>query len=205
FRFSGRCGRAAACGPGNGGRNSMTTQLLLIIAIACGALAVLYGAVTAKSVLSADAGSARMREIAAAIQEGARAYLNRQYMTIAIVGLVILVLVAIMLGLIESGGFLVGAVLSGLAGYIGMHVSVRANVRTTQAAATKGLAGSLDIAFKSGAVMGMLVAGLALLGLAGYYGFVQLLGYSIEDRATVNALVALAFGASLISIFARLG
>ncbi len=183
----------------------MSSSLLLIISIACGAVAVLYGAITAKSVLSSDAGSARMQEIAAAIQEGARAYLNRQYMTIGIVGLVILVLVALLLGLVEAGGFLIGAVLSGLAGYIGMHVSVRANVRTTQAAATKGLAGGLDVAFKSGAVTGMLVAGLALLGLAGYYGFMQLIGYGIEDRQTVVALVALAFGASLISIFARLG
>ncbi|SMF43343.1 K(+)-stimulated pyrophosphate-energized sodium pump [Tistlia consotensis] len=183
----------------------MSSSLLLIIAIACGLLAVLYGAITAKSVLSADAGSQRMQEIAAAIQEGARAYLNRQYMTIGMVGVVILILVAVFLGLVEAGGFLVGSVLSGLAGYIGMHVSVRANVRTTQASATKGLAGGLDVAFKSGAVTGMLVAGLALLGLAGYYGFMQLIGFGIEDRQTVVALVALAFGASLISIFARLG
>ncbi|MEX2628891.1 MAG: sodium-translocating pyrophosphatase [Tistlia sp.] len=183
----------------------MSSSLSLIIAIACGALAVVYGAITAKSVLSADAGSARMKEIAAAIQEGASAYLNRQYMTIAAVGVVILVLVAVLLGFVAAGGFVIGSVLSGLAGYIGMYVSVRANVRTTQASATGGIAGGLDVAFKSGAVTGMLVAGLALLGLAGYYGFMQLIGYGLEDRETAVALVALAFGASLISIFARLG
>ncbi len=180
-------------------------DVTLLFVIACGLLAVIYGAVTAKSVLGADAGSERMQEIAAAIQEGARAYLNRQYRTIALVGVVIFVVVSLLLGPIVGIGFLIGAVLSGLAGYIGMYVSVRANVRTTQASATGGLEKGLSVAFKSGAVTGMLVAGLALLGLSVYYAFLLAIGYEPADREIVAALVALAFGASLISIFARLG
>jgi K(+)-stimulated pyrophosphate-energized sodium pump len=180
-------------------------SLALVFVIACGLLAVIYGAITAKSVLAKDAGNERMQEIAAAIQEGASAYLNRQYRTIAIVGVVIFVLVAILLGPIVGIGFLIGAVLSAVAGYIGMYVSVRANVRTTQASAIGGLEAGLDVAFKSGAVTGMLVAGLALLGLSVYFAFLLGIGYGLADREIVAALVALAFGASLISIFARLG
>ena len=174
----------------------------LEIALACGALALIYGIVASKSVLAADAGSERMREIAGAIQEGAAAYLNRQYSTIGIVGVVVTVVLAVTLGLWVALGFVIGAVLSGAAGYIGMHVSVRANVRTTQAATT-GLAPALAIAFRSGAVTGMLVVGLGLLGVAGYYGLLGVMG--VGKRTLIEALVALSFGGSLISIFARLG
>ena len=173
--------------------------------IACGALSLIYAIYTIQSVMSADTGNKKMREIASAIAEGAQAYLNRQYTTIAMVGFVIFILAWILLGGAVAAGFLIGAILSGLAGYIGMHVSVRANVRTAQAA-SESLAGGLDIAFKSGAVTGMLVAGLALLGVAGYYFMLTgPLGYNISDRTVIDALVALGFGASLISIFARLG
>ncbi len=173
--------------------------------VACGVLALAYSAYTIRSVMSADAGNARMQEIAGAIREGAQAYLNRQYTTIGIVGAVIFVLAWILLGYLVAIGFLIGAVLSGLAGYVGMNVSVRANVRTAQAA-THSLARGLDIAFKSGAVTGMLVAGMALLGVAGYFLFLTGgLGFAFSDRTVTNALVALGFGASLISIFARLG
>ena len=147
-------------------------EVTLFLVILSGLVAVVYGAVTAKSVLGADAGSERMQEIAATIQEGAAAYLNRQYRTIAIVGAVIFVLVSILLGPIVGIGFLIGAVLSGLAGYIGMYVSVRANVRTTQASATGGLEKGLDVAFKSGAVTGMLVAG----GLSVYFSLLLIVG-----------------------------
>ena len=173
--------------------------------IACGALSILYAFVTSNAVMSADAGNARMQEIAAAIREGAQAYLNRQYRTIAMVGAVIFVIAYLLLGPLVALGFLIGAVLSGLAGYIGMNVSVRANVRTAQAA-TQSLAKGLDIAFKAGAITGMLVAGLALLGVAGYYGVLTgFFGFEPGSRQVVDALVALGFGASLISIFARLG
>jgi len=173
--------------------------------IACGGLSIVYGAWAIRSVMAADAGNARMQEIAAAIQEGAQAYLTRQYTTIAIAGAVIFVIIAFLLSITVAIGFLIGAVLSGAAGFIGMHVSVRANVRTTQAS-TKGLAAGLAIAFKAGAVTGMLVAGLALLAVAIYYAILtRFAGYAPSDRVVVDALVALGFGASLISIFARLG
>ncbi len=173
--------------------------------IACGALAILYALITGRAVMAADTGNARMQEIAAAIREGAQAYLNRQYRTIAVVGAVIFLIAWYLLGMPVAIGFLIGAVLSGVTGYIGMNVSVRANVRTAQAA-TKSLAGGLDIAFKAGAVTGMLVAGLALLGVAVYYGILTgPMGHKPNDRVVIDALVALGFGASLISIFARLG
>ncbi len=173
--------------------------------IACGALSILYAFITAQSVMSADAGNARMQEIAGAIREGAQAYLNRQYRTIAMVGAVICVIAYALLGPLVAVGFLIGAILSGIAGYIGMTVSVRANVRTAQAASVS-LAKGLDIAFKAGAITGMLVAGLALLGVAAYYMILTgPLGHEPASRAVVDALVALGFGASLISIFARLG
>ena len=173
--------------------------------IACGLLSLVYAFVTIQSVMKADPGNARMQEIAGIIREGAQAYLNRQYTTIAIVGGVIFLLAWVLLGKLVAFGFLIGAVLSGLTGYIGMNVSVRANVRTAQAA-TKSLAGGLDIAFKAGAVTGMLVAGLALLGVAAYYfALIGPLGFKPADRTVIDALVALGFGASLISIFARLG
>ena len=177
---------------------------IIHLIIGAGVLAVVYGIVTSISVLSADTGNEKMQEIAGAIQEGASAYLSRQYSTIAIVGLVILVISYFLLGLEVSIGFLIGAVLSGIAGYIGMLVSVRANVRTTQAS-SNSLAEGLSIAFKSGAVTGMLVAGLALLAVAVYYYVLTNLWIPQNDRIVIDALVALGFGSSLISIFARLG
>ena len=181
----------------------MSTLMWLIIA--SGVLAIVYGIWAVRSILAADAGNEKMQEIAAAIQEGASAYLSRQYRTIAIVGLAIAALVAYFLGLKVALGFVIGAALSGLAGYVGMLVSVRANVRTTQAASTS-LAAGLSMAFKSGAVTGMLVAGLALLSVAVYFS-ILVDGFNLDpdSRQVIDALVALGFGASLISIFARLG
>ncbi|MDF1747999.1 MAG: sodium/proton-translocating pyrophosphatase, partial [Alphaproteobacteria bacterium] len=177
------------------------------IIIGCGILAVLYGAITSKSILSLSAGNARMQEIAAAIQEGATAYLNRQYMTISLVGVVVTLILGFALSWTSAIGFIIGAVLSGAAGYIGMIISVRANVRTTEAS-RESLAAGLSVSFKSGAVTGMLVAGLALLAIAGYY-FVLVDQYDVNDanqaKNIIAGLVGLAFGASLISIFARLG
>ena len=175
----------------------------LIFAIVCGFIAVAYGIWASKSVMAGDAGNERMQEIASAIQEGARAYLNRQYMTIGAVGVVVF-LVLFVIGWHAAVGFAIGAVLSGAAGYVGMYISVRANVRTTQAA-SKSLAAGLEIAFKSGAVTGMLVAGLALLSVTGYFAFLLAMDIGIADRKMIDALVALGFGGSLISIFARLG
>ncbi|HQS07405.1 MAG TPA: sodium-translocating pyrophosphatase [Xanthobacteraceae bacterium] len=180
-------------------------MLALVVIIACGLLAVGYGVWAGRAVMSADPGNARMQEIAAAIAEGAQAYLKRQYTTIGIVGVVIFIAVGFLLGWLVAVGFAVGAILSALAGFIGMNVSVRANVRTAQAA-TKSLAGGLDLAFKAGAVTGMLVAGLALLGVTVYFAVLTKgLGMAPGSRTVVDALVALGFGASLISIFARLG
>ena len=185
----------------------MNSELLIILG--CGVLALLYGGWTIRSVLSMSAGNARMQEIAAAIQEGARAYLNRQYTTIAIVGVVIFILAFVVFGWQMALGFLIGAVASGAAGYVGMYVSVRANVRTAEASRA-GLAQGLSVAFRSGAVTGMLVVGFGLLAVAGYYGILTAgLGLSPNDAAQgiviKDALVGLAFGASLISFFARLG
>jgi K(+)-stimulated pyrophosphate-energized sodium pump len=177
----------------------------LWLIVACGVLAILYAIWATRSVLSASAGSEKMQEIAAAIREGAQAYLKRQYSTIAVVGVVIFLVVGYFLGWLVAVGFAIGAILSGSAGFIGMNISVRANVRTAQAA-TGSLAGGLEIAFRSGAITGMLVAGLALLGVTLYFGFLTgTLHMAPNDREVIDSLVALGFGASLISIFARLG
>ena len=178
---------------------------MLYVVIACGLLSILYAVWATQSVLAADQGNARMQEIAGAIREGAQAYLTRQYTTIAIVGVIVFFLAWWLLTAAAAVGFLIGAVLSGAAGFIGMHVSVRANVRTAQAA-SGSLAAGLDIAFKSGAITGLLVAGLALLGVSVYFWMLTgPMGFEATDRTVVDALVALGFGASLISIFARLG
>ncbi|UNK81017.1 sodium-translocating pyrophosphatase [Sphingopyxis granuli] len=179
----------------------------VLIAIACGLLAVLYGFITSRQVLGASAGNEKMQEIAAAIQEGAQAYLKRQYSTIAIVGVVVAAIVLWALGPVSASGFAIGAILSGVAGFIGMNISVRSNVRTA-AAAQKGLQAGLTLAFRAGAITGLLVAGLALLAIAVFYWVLTVqMGRTVggDDRTVVDGLVALAFGASLISIFARLG
>jgi len=177
----------------------------LWVIVLCGALSIVYAIWATASVMKADAGNPRMQEIAAAVREGAQAYLKRQYMTIGLVGIVIFALLAYFLGMLVATGFAIGAVLSGAAGFIGMNVSVRANVRTAQAATTS-LAGGLELAFKAGAITGMLVAGLALLGVTIYFAFLtHYLDLAANSRTVVDALVALGFGASLISIFARLG
>ncbi len=178
---------------------------LVLVAIGLGLLAIIYGIFTSRQVLGAGAGNEKMQEIAAAIQEGAAAYLNRQYTTIAIVGVVVAVLVFVFLDWIPAVGFLIGAILSGVAGYIGMNISVRSNVRTA-AAAQSGLQQGLTLAFRAGAITGMLVAGLALLAIAVFfYILAGPLGFEANSREVVDGLVGLAFGASLISIFARLG
>ncbi len=182
---------------------------MLLLAIGAAVLAIIYGVIQTQRLMAASAGTEKMQEIASAIQEGANAYLKRQYTTIAIVGIVVCILIAVFLGWQVALGFAIGAVLSGAAGFIGMLVSVRANVRTTQAASTS-LAAGLAVAFRSGAVTGMLVAGLALLGVAGYYWVLTgpmglVLGEGASGRIIIDSLVALGFGASLISIFARLG
>src|SRR5690349_8884183 len=190
-----------------GGRLSSTKDLNMNaywVVIAGGVLALLYGILTSRQVLAANAGTPRMQEISSAVQVGARAYLNRQYRTIAIAGVIIFLILLATLGWRTGVGFLIGAVLSGAAGYIGMNVSVRSNVRTAQAA-RDGLAAGLGIAFKAGAVTGMLVVGLGLLGVSLYYFFLRWSLPGPDTRPIVEALVALSFGASLISIFARLG
>jgi K(+)-stimulated pyrophosphate-energized sodium pump len=180
----------------------MTALWLIVL---CGALSIAYAIWAIQSVMKADAGNAKMQEIAAAVREGAQAYLKRQYTTIGIVGIVIFLIVGYSLGWLVGVGFLIGAVLSGAAGFIGMNVSVRANVRTAQAAISS-LAGGLELAFKAGAITGMLVAGLALLGVTLYFGFlVGTMKMAPNARTVIDAMVALGFGASLISIFARLG
>src|SRR6201988_2304906 len=201
FLCAGRI-RGDGVGPSRSEANSMTALWLIVL---CGALSIVYAVWATMSVLKSDAGNPRMQETAAAVREGAQAYLRRQYTTIAIVGVVIFALLVYFLGTLVAVGFAIGAVLSGAAGFIGMNVSVRANVRTAQAATTS-LSGGLELAFKAGAITGLLVAGLALLGVTLYFGF---LTYSMhlapDSRTVVDAMVALGFGASLISIFARLG
>ena len=176
-------------------------ESILLYTISAGLLSIVYGYFTGKNILNSSAGNSKMQDIASAIQIGAKAYLARQYKTIAIVGVVVLVIVSVAFSPLVGLGYLIGATLSGIAGYVGMLVSVEANVRTAEAS-RKGLSNGLSVAFKSGAVTGMLVAGLALLAIAVYYYL--LLRFNVDEREIVNALVALGFGASLISTLINL-
>ena len=178
---------------------------IVYAAMICGVIAVLYGLFTSRQVLSASPGNEKMQDIAAAIQEGAKAYLSRQYTTIAIVGVVVAVVLFVTLGMLSTVSFVIGAILSGVAGFVGMNISVRANVRTAEAA-RGSLQGGLTLAFRSGAITGMLVAGLGLLAITGIFWYLtSVKNLAPADHEIVAALTALAFGASLISIFARLG
>jgi len=181
---------------------NLSVETILLYTILAGFISIIYSYFTGKHILSSSPGNAKMQEIASAIQVGAKAYLNRQYKTIAIVGVAFLLIISYLFSILVGVGYLIGATLSGIAGYVGMLISVQANVRTAEAS-RKGLSQGLSLAFKSGAVTGMLVAGLALLAITVYYYF--LLKFNIEERELINALIALGFGASLISIFARLG
>ena len=182
--------------------SNISPENILLLIILCGLVAITYSYITGKQIIKANSGNKKMKEVAEAIQIGARAYLNRQYKSISIVGLFVLIIITFAFSILVGIGYLIGATLSGIAGYVGMLVSVQANVRTAEAS-RKGLSQGLSIAFKSGAVTGLLVAGLSLLSISVYYYI--LLSFGVEERELINSLIALGFGASLISIFARLG